>query len=903
MRGGALYRVLLYAYPAEFRQEYGREMTEIFALQMGEARGNAGRVARLWLAAIKDLGTVAPREHMHMVARDIRYALRMLAGSRGFTAVAILSLGLGIGATTAIFSLWRSIADQALPVAEPERLVMLTNPNHRGVSIGMQGGERGLLTYAEFESLRDESGVFSGLMAAQSSLERYDARVSGRGGVEEVRARLVSGSYFQVLGVTPLLGRVFSPADDRAAGAAPYAVLSYDYWQRRFGGREEAIGATVTIHKAVLTIVGVMPRSFFGETVGERPDLWAPLQMQAGVLPGRDWLHDTTADKVMWLHAFGRLQPGVTMAQAQAKVNVVFQNGLRRLYGAVLSTEASRGFLDQRLVIRPAATGASAIRSRFADPLQILLAAVAMLLLIACANVANLLMARGAARQREMALRLTLGAGRGRLIRQLLTESAVLAAAGGLAGMAIAYVLHRALVFLVSGAVDAFTTPFALDTRMLMFGFAVTAAASMVFGLLPAWLAARVEPGASLHGRGRGATGSAGQMRFGRLLVAAQLALSLPLIVGAGLLARTLHNLQIADLGYSRDGLITARLDAQTGSYAEDRRAAVYLAALDEIRRVPGVRAASFSENGLFTGRNSGDEIEVEGYTRKGDNDRGSSWDQGGPELFTTLGIPILLGRDFNERDNASAPKVCIINEAFAAQFFAGRNPLGMRITAIYGDSRRVHHVVGVARDARVTSLRRAVGPKYWVPVTQPLASFGDVTFAMRVTGDRGTAIAGVRRAVERVDANLPLSDVRTLEERLERSTGQDRLMAWLAGAFAAAALILAAIGLYGVLSYGVARRRSEIGIRMALGAQTGQVTRMILRETAVVTAMGLAAGAGLAYAATRLVKSQLYGIAPEDPLTLAAAFGLLGAVALGAGYLPARRAAGLDPVTALRQD
>ncbi len=898
-----LYRALLRCYPAAFRHEYGEEMLSAFTEQLGEARraGSAAGPARLWIGAGVDALTIAPKEHLHIMKQDIGYALRNLAAAPLFTLVAVLSLALGIGANTAAFSLLSGVLMTTLPVPEPEQLVMLTNPASSGVSVGMQDGERSLLTYAEFEQLRNQSDAFTGLGASQSALDRWQLRIQN-GEPEEARGRLVSGSYFDTLRVGPHAGRLFGAEHD-AAGAAPYIVISHDYWQRRFGGRADVVGTAVTIRKTALTVLGVAAAGFLGETAGQRPDFWAPLAMQAALLPGRDWLHDSGTDKVMWLHVFGRLRPGVSLEQGTIQANIVFRNGLEAYYGASLSPEAKRKFLDQRIKLTPGGSGASIVRTRFADPLYVLLAVVGVVLVIACANLANLLLARGAARSKEIALRLALGASRGRLVRQLLTESFVLAALGGVAGLGVAYFLHAALVRLVTDAESTFAMKFDLNWRVLAFSFLLSTAAGILFGLLPALRVTRSDVNNALKDQGRASTASAGQMRWSRLLVAGQIGLSLPLLVGAGMLLQTFHNLSRIDLGYARDKLVVMRLDAQSAGYAPDRRADVFRSVLDEIRRTAGVQAATFSENGLFSGTDSGDQISVEGYTPKGRRDRGSAWDQVGPDYFSVLRVPLLQGRDIGESDRAGGLPVCVINEAFAKLFFENRNPIGMHITTEYGDSRKRHQIVGVARDTRTHRIRGEVNPRYFVPITQPLAESGSVVYEVRTAGETGPVLEALRRAVDRVDTNLNILSVRGFEENISGRLAQDRIMAKLAVVLGAIAMLLAAIGLYGVLSHGVAHRRGELGIRAALGASAGQVIRMILRETSALVALGLAAGLALAAGAARLLASQLYGVTPFDATTYAAAGAVLVAVALLAAWLPARRAARVDPMVALRQE
>jgi predicted permease len=901
MRAKAVYRALLHCYPAAFRHEYGNQMLLMFAEQLGQARRTGGPLepAALWVHAALDALTVAPQEHWNVILRDLRYALRTMAARPGFTAVAVLSLALGIGANTAIFSLWNGVLLSPLPlVHKPEQLVMLTNPNASGGWHGDAGGDRDWLTYAEFEQARDRVRGFSAVMASQSYLDRWPVRFQGGEG-EEAHGRLVSGGYFQFLGVSPALGRTFTAADDGAD--SPCAVIGYNYWQRRFGGRPDVLGTTFALRQAVLTIIGVAPRGFIGESIGQQPDLWVPLRMQPRVLPGEDWLHDTPPAKAMWLHVFGRLKPGVTPARAEAEANAVFKAGLESFYGAVASPDRRRELLDQRLRIRPGAGGASKTRGDFSTSLTVLLAAVGLLLTIACANLANLLLARGAARKAEMALRLSLGASRGRLLRQLVTESLVLAAMGGLAGLAVAYSLQRALLRMMVQSDQDFQMSLGLDPLVLAFALAVTLLAAMLFGLLPAWQATGADAGTSLREGGRG---SVGRMAWGRSLVTLQLALSLPLLVGAGLLARTLYNLQHVELGYPAERLLLVGINSREAGYDSARSGALFRELLGQIERIPGVQAASFSFNGLFTGSNTSNRIEVEGYTPKRDNDRDTGMDMVGPNYFSTLGVPIVLGREILESDRAGAPRVCVINQAFAKHFFAGRNPIGMHITSTGDGSRKAYQVVGVARNARTQSVRGDVPGRLYIPVTQsPRDNVKRANFLIRTAAEGTPVLAAVRRAFQRVDPALPIGYAQSFQEKMAPSTAPDRSTAQLAVVFGCVALSLAAIGLYGVLAYGIARRTGEIAVRIALGAQPGRVIAMILRETMGLVIAGLALGGGLAYAASRGIASQLYGVDPQDPLTAALATGLLLLVALGAAYLPARRASKLDPMAGLRQE
>ena len=906
MRATSLYEALLRCYPSAFRDEYGSQMRLMFAEQLDAARRTGRRLeqAAIWMRAAADTLIVAPREHGHVIAQDLRYAVRMMAAAPGFALVAIVSLALGIGANTAIFSLWNGVLHAPLPsVQKPEQLVMLTDPSQSGSWTGRMDfrsdGFRPWLTYDEFEDLRQHADLFSALMASQSGLSTWDVRVDG-GDWEEARGRLVSDGFFQMLGVGSAIGRVFTATDNCVA--SPCAVISHTYWQRRFGGRPDVLGKSLAVRRGTVVIIGVAPRGFIGESAGQQPDVWLPLHTQPIMLPGVDRLHDTPPNKVMWLQVFGRLKPGVTPAQAESQANAIFQAGLEPFYGAYATGDRRNDYLDQRLQLHSGARGASASRAELSESLTALLVAVGVLLLIACANLANLLLARGAARRPEIALRVSLGASRSRIMRQLITESVTLAALGGVAALAVAYMLHRVLVAMLAQSDSRFEIGFTVDPRVLGFVVMATLAAALLFGVLPAWQATQADLGSTLKEQNRGSTGSLRQMRSGRALVSLQLAMSLPLLVGAGLLARTVYNLQTVDLGFPADRMMMTRIDLREAGYEGARRDGMLRDLQGAFQRTPGVRAASFSQLGIFSGGESSTTIDVEGYTPKSNKDRSSARDVVGPNYFTTLGVPITLGRDIVDSDRAEGPTVCVVNEAFAKLFFEGRNPLGMRITALDDGRQRIsYQVVGVAKNARTQTLRSEIPPRYFVAALQQVSQMRSPTFLIRTSSVPSTVAATVRRTIERADAGLPILSVSSVESEMFPLTAQDRTTAQLAVAFGCVALALAAIGLYGVLSYGIARRTSEIAVRIALGAERRRVVSMILGETAFLVGVGLVCGGGLAYLATRLIGSRLYGVAPEDPVTMVSATAILLVVALGAAYLPARRASRLDPVVALR--
>jgi predicted permease len=903
MRAESIYRFLLYCYPAVFRHDFGNQMSLMFAEQWGEARKNRFRSAVLWLEAAQDALTIAPREHGHVMLQDLRYARRAIAANPGFAAVAVLSLALGIGANTAIFSLWNGVLRSPLPVVRnPEQLVMLSNPDTQGSWTGRwtsrTDGDRAWLSWGEFEQLRDHAGAFSEMMATQSVLGDWKVRVED-GAPEEARGRLVSGGFFQVLGMSPRIGRFFTGADDHRD--SPYAVISYSYWRRRFDGRTDVLGKTLFTGRAALTIIGVTPPGFMGETMPQQPDVWVPLAMQPRVLPGRDRLHDTPPQKEMWLNVFGRLKHGVTLGQAETQANAVFRAGLEAFYGPFATEQVRRDFLDQHLGIHPAARGASSFRKDFGNSLTAMLGAVGVLLLIACANLANLFLARGAARRPEIALRLSLGATRSRLVRQVASESVLLAGLGGMLGLAAAYFLQAGLVRLITTSDNDFQMSFAVNSPVLLFNLATMLLAAVLFGLIPALQATKADAGEALKEQSRGAGGSLRQMRWARFLVSFQLALSLPLLVGAGLLAQTLYRLRHVDLGFSPDHLALLRIGPREAGYDDARRARLLPEVLEEIRRIPGVQTASYSLVGLFSGGNTSLGIDVEGYTPKTELDRSSSADVVGPGYFSTLGVPLVLGREIQANDNASSPRVCVINEAFAKQFFSGHNPIGLRITEI--EAKTSCQIVGVARNVRSQGLREQIDPRFYLAAAQQTSSIDSPIFLIRMSKVNAPVFAAGRRILRRIDPELPVYYARTLQEQLAPWTAQERSVGQLAISFACFALALSALGLYGVLSYGTARRRGEIAVRVALGALPARIVSMILRETGWLIVTGLVAGLALAYVASRFLVNQLFGIAPQDPLTIASAMVLLAFVALGSAYLPAQRASRLDPMQALRNE
>jgi predicted permease len=838
--------------------------------------------------------------------RDIRFTFRQVRRHFLSSSIIVISLALGVGANTAIFSVMNGVLLRSLPVPNAQELVILTNPNESGGWHGLSENARDWISYPEFVQLRDHLTTLSGLCAVESGLEEWQVRI-GDGQQETMHGRLVSEDYFSVMGVQPAIGRFFSQQDATGPNQDAYAVISYDFWQNRFGGDSQVLGKVIKLNATVLTVIGVGPRGFKGESMGRTPDIWIPMMMQPAIYPGRDWLHEDpsqSVDKMMWLHAFGRMKPGTSIAKVQSEVNVVFRGMMEAFYPATLPEDVKKQAMSQYLVVRDGRTGAFSRREEITFQLEILLVAAGLVLVIGCANVANLLLVRAAARRRELGVRLSIGASRLRLYKQFFTESLLLAGMGGIIGLILARIAAPVLVHILSDPNRPLDIPIAMDWRVVGYTMGITLLTSLVFGTTPALRASRTDINSSLRESAPNLT-TGGGASVAKILVVAQVAFSFVLVMGAGLFLRTLWNLQTISLGYPKDHLLQVRVDGVSAGYKDQSLLTFYRDVGDKLRTLPGISDVAYSRLGLLAGLESQGSIAVDGFTPQHEEDRQAHYDSVSSGYFTVLGVPLAQGRDFGDQDSPGSMKVCVINQELAKHFFHGTNPLGHHMTVPLGDNTETVEIVGVVTDTRSNSLRQQVPRTFYTPLSQVLGPTvrSSVIYEIRTVGDPKSLLPIVRKTILSVNPDAPITFSYTMEELLAKQTRAETQIAGMCLGFAIMALLLAAIGLYGVLSDSVNRRTNEIGIRMALGADRYKVIRMILGETGLLVAIGLGSGMIAAVASSRVIASKLYGVSQMDPLTLVTVLLVLLSVSLTAALAPAIRAARVNPLRALRHE
>jgi macrolide transport system ATP-binding/permease protein len=904
---------------AELREELQFHLEE--EAEQHQAEGLAGDQAR-W-AARRELGNLTLVQEntravwgwtiLEQLGQDLRYAFRTMAANRLFTFLAVSSLALGIGANTAIYSFMDSILLRSLPVSDPARLVVLNwhakaTTGRDFVMHGMSGttwgdpksGETsGIFPFPAFELFRNYDSVFSTVFAHYASWQtkRLNLTIKGQAGI--AAGEYVSGDYFRGLGIRPAAGRLIIPSDDRAA-PPPVAVVSYAYSQSRFGGAADAAGQPILIDNLPFTVVGVTPPEFFGVDPAVAPDVYLPMHTNELLGAGHQFgfrPEDYLARNRYWVLVMGRLRPGVSLAQAQAVLAPAFQQWV----AGTAANDRERANLPA-LVVTPGAGGLDSLRRKYSQPLYVLMTLVGLILALACANVANLLLARAAARRREMALRLSVGAGRLRIVRQLLTESLLLAGLGGVLGVLFAIWGIRFLTLLLANGRANFTLRADLNWHVLGVAAALSLLTGVLFGLVPALQATRVDVMPALKETRAGQPTSDRRVGLSHLLVVSQIAISLVMLVAAGLFVRTLSNLQSIPLGFNRQNVLLFQLDARKAGHKDPEIAAFYGDLRRRFSEIPGVRNASLSEDSLIEA-GTGLPIGVAGAPSSGDNRILNA----GPAFFTTMQIPILAGRDFEESDRAGSPAVAVINQVFAKANFGERNPLAQHlILRKPGNGHplaRDMEIVGVCGNARYGGLTEAIPPLVYMPYNQGYPQPDQMVYALRTSGDPLRYVTSVREMVRQADARVPVSEVRTEAADIDRTINQEITFARLCSGFAILALAIACVGPYGAVSYNVARRTGEIGIRMALGAQRGGVVRMLLREVLVLAALGLAIGLATALGTSKFVASFLYGMKANDPLALTLAVATLLGAALLAGYMPARKASRIDPMSALRHE
>jgi len=878
---------------------------------------------------------------MGHLLRDLQYAWRGLTRAPLFTIVALVSIALGIGANTAIFTLVDEVLLRRLPVKSPEQLVLFNGArNHFGNN---SGGN--MLSFPMYEDFRDNfvdaprpprvsqavdnpaptPRIFAGMFARRTTAMNVgipgDAGNPGNAGndvqTERVPGEIVTGTYFQVLGVGAAIGRVIVPEDDTVRGDGRVAVLSFDYWRTRFGADPDVVGRRITINNHTYTIVGVSQAGFDGVDIGYVPNIRVPIMMKAQVTPNWD---DMDNRRSRWVNVFARMKPGVDIAQVKPVLQPFFHGLLEEevQMAAFSGTSAytREQFLKGEVSILPAAQGRSPIRQQLSQPLWLLMGIVAGVLLIACANVASLLIARATARQKEIAVRLALGASRGRIVGQLLVESVLLAATGGLIGLVVATWTTKFLLGYLPTSDTPHVITGSIAYRVLAFNFALSLVTGVLFGLVPALRSTKPNLAPTLKDQVGAVIGGTGGVRFRKGLVVAQVTISVLLLVSAGLFIRSLRNLRLLDLGLNTDNLIAFNVNPAISGYGTVRSKQFQKQVIERVAALPGITSTAFAQMGLLEGNEWDSSISVEGYEAKPGENMNPYCNAVSPGYFKTMGIPLVAGRDFSDRDafndevppdpaNLTPPRyrVAIVNESYAKHYFGDRSPIGRHVGfGTNPGTKTPNEIIGVVKDSKYTGVRDDIPRQVFFPFLENDFPSSAVMY-VRTTAAPDAAFGSVRQAVRQIDAHVPLYNFRTLAHQIDQSLLNDRIVATLSTAFGVLATLLAVIGLYGVMAYTVARRTREIGVRIALGAVHGDVIWLVMREVLMLVGSGLAIGLVASWGANRAISSQLYGVTAGDPLTIAGAAGLLCAVALIAGYVPARRATRVNPVLALRYE
>jgi len=829
---------------------------------------------------------------------DLRLAFRILFKTPVVTGVAILSLALGIGANVAIFSVFDQILLRPLPVREPERLVNLTAPGPKpgSTSCGQAGDCDAVFSYPMFRDLEQARTEFAGIAAHRS----FDANLAVGRQTLNGEGMLVSGSYFPLLGVRPALGRLLGPADDRTVGAHSVAVLSHAFWETQLGADPAVLNRTLVVNGQPMTIVGVAPRGFEGTTLGSRPKVFVPVTMHEVLVPGFDGLDDR---RNYWAYLFARLKPGVTPEKAQGAVNGVYRrivNDVEAPLQEGMSEQTMARFRSKEVGVEPGWRGQSSVHREVRVPLLLLFGITGIVLLIACANIANLLLARGASRSMEMAIRLSLGASRRRVLGQLLTESVLLAVLGGAASLVVGQ-WTLALMASALPADEAGVINLEMRASVVLFAAAVSIGTGLLFGMFPALQSTRPDLVTTIRANAGHITGTRASARFRTTLVTVQIALAMTLLVSAGLFLKSLSNVSRADLGLRADPVVTFGVSPELSGYDSLRARVLFDRMEEELAGLPGVTGVTSARVPILAGSTWGSNVSVEGFRAGPDTDTEAGVNAVGADYFRTLGIPLLAGREFTGADDTGAAKVAVVNEAFARKFGLGREPVGKRMAVGSTDDLEIQ-IVGLVGDAKYAEVRDAVPPMFFTPHRQA-GRVGALTFYVRTSGDPRQLLRAVPPVVARLDPNLPVEELKTMPQQVRESVSLDRLISTLTGAFAALATLLASIGLYGVLAYTVAQRTREIGVRMALGADVGSIRRLVLRQVSGMALVGGAVGVLLALGLGRAARSVLYEVEGHDPLVVGLSVALLALVALGAGYFPARRASRVDPMQALRYE